>query len=568
MPKRNAGILLARSKHSIASAWMPIRSTKAVTTMRYVLLPFTRRYVAFTAALLVVLLLLPASFDNPVYWAPFSFAAMLVLLGTHDVLQTRHSLLRNYPIVGHIRFLLEEIRPEIRQYFAESDTDGQPFSRSERTLAYERAKLTLDKFPFGTELDVNAESFEWLNHSIAPKPVVGEPFRIVVGGPDCLQPYSISVLNISAMSFGALGSNSILALNLGARLGGFAHDTGEGGFSRYHREHGGDIIWEIGSGYFGCRHPDGSFSPERFAEQARVPQVKMIEIKLSQGAKPGHGGVLPAAKVSPEIAAARGVPTGQDCVSPACHSEFSTPRELLEFIDRLRRLAAGKPVGFKLCVGYPSEFLGICKAMLDTGIYPDFIIVDGAEGGTGAGPLEFLDHIGMPLRDGLMFVHNALVGLDIRRHMRLGASGKIITAFDMARVMALGADWCNSARGFMFALGCIQSLHCHTDRCPTGIATQDPFRQRALVVPEKAARVASFHRATVRALAEVLGAAGLDHPADLRPYHISKRTALGRVETLEETYHFLAPGELLSGTDDARFKDAWTRARSDSFSPA
>ena len=359
---------------------------------------------------------------------------MLAALGTHDLLQTRHSLLRNYPIVGHIRFLLEEIRPEIRQYFAESDTDGQPFSRSERTLAYERAKVALDKFPFGTELDVNAASFEWLNHSIAPKPVAAEPFRTAVGGPSCLQPYSISVLNISAMSFGALGAKAILALNLGARLGGFAHDTGEGEFSRYHRQHGGDIIWEIGSGYFGCRNPDGSLSPERFAEQANEPQVKMVEIKLSQGAKPGHGGVLPAAKVSPEIAAVRGVPIGQDCVSPAWHSEFSTPRGLLEFIERLRRLALGKPVGFKLCIGHPGEFLGICKAMLETSIYPDFIIVDGAEGGTGAGPLEFLDHVGMPLREGLMFVHNALVGLNIRDHIRLGASGKIITAFDMVRV--------------------------------------------------------------------------------------------------------------------------------------
>ena len=536
--------------------------------MRYLLLPFTRRYVTYAGALVATILLLPLSFNDPVYWFPFGLAAMLALLGTRDLLQTRHSLLRNYPIVGHIRFLLEEIRPEVRQYFAESDTDGQPFSRSERTLAYERAKVALDKFPFGTELDVNAASFEWLNHSIAPKPVAAEPFRITVGGPGCLQPYSISVLNISAMSFGALGAKAILALNLGARLGGFAHDTGEGGFSRYHRQHGGDIIWQIGSGYFGCRNPDRSFSPERFAEQANEPQVKMVEIKLSQGAKPGHGGVLPAAKVSPEIAAARGVPIGRDCVSPAWHSEFSTPRELLEFVERLRRLALGKPVGFKLCIGHPGEFLGICKAMLETGIYPDFIVVDGAEGGTGAGPLEFLDHVGMPLREGLMFVHNALIGLNIRDHIRLGASGKIITAFDMVRVMALGADWCNSARGFMFALGCIQSLRCHTDRCPTGVATQDPIRQRALVVSEKASRVASFHRATVLALAEVLAAAGLEHPADLRPHHISKRTALGRVETFEQLYHFLKPGELLSGTEDPRFKDAWPKARSDSFSSA
>jgi len=541
--------------------------TEIVATMRYLLLPFTRRFVTYAGALVATILLLPHSFSDPVHWFLFGLAAMFALLGSYDLLQTRHSLLRNYPIVGHIRFLMEEIRPEIRQYFAESDIESHPFSRSERTLAFERAKKAIDKFPFGTELDVNAASFEWINHSIAPKPVEAEQsLRIIIGGPSCLQPYSSSVLNISAMSFGALSSNAILALNLGARQAGFAHDTGEGGYSLYHRRHGGDIIWQIGSGYFGCRNPDGSFSPERFAEQANEPQVKMVEIKLSQGAKPGHGGVLPAAKVSPEISAARGVPIGRDCVSPARHAEFSTPPGLLEFIERLRRLALGKPVGFKLCIGHPREFLSICKAMLETGIYPDFIVVDGAEGGTGAGPLEFIDHVGMPLREGVMFAHNALVGANIREHIRLGASGKIITAFDMVRVMALGADFCNSARGFMFALGCIQSLRCHTDQCPTGVATQDSIRQRALVVPEKASRVTSFHQETVLALAELLAAAGLAHPADLRPHHIWKRTALGQTETLEQIYHFLTPGELLSGTQDPRFKDAWRNARSDSFS--
>ena len=539
---------------------------ETTTTMRHLLLPFSGRYITYAGVLVAAVLLLPVSFNNPVFWLPFGLAAILASLGTHDLLQTQHSLLRNYPVVGHIRFLLEAIRPEIRQYFAESDTDSQPFSRSERTLAFERAKRDIDKFPFGTELDVNAASFEWINHSIAPRRVATEPFRTMVGGPGCLQPYSISVLNISAMSFGALSANAILALNLGARLGSFAHDTGEGGFSRHHRQNGGNIIWQIGSGYFGCRNPDGGFSPERFAEQANEPQVKMIEIKLSQGAKPGHGGVLPAAKVSREISIARGAPVGRDCISPASHSEFSTPRGLLEYVERLRRLARGKPVGFKLCVGHPWEFLGICKAMLETGLYPDFIVVDGAEGGTGAGPLEFVDHVGMPLRDGLMFVHNALVGLNLRQHVKLGASGKIITGFDMVRAMALGADWCNSARGFMFALGCIQSLRCHTDLCPVGVATQDPIRQRALVVSEKASRVESFHRETIRALAEVLAAAGLDHPADLRPRHVLKRSAFGQVETLEKIYRLLKPGELLSGTEDPRFKDAWPKARSDSFS--
>ncbi len=535
--------------------------------MRYILLPFTRRFITYTGTVVLTILLLVLSFSNPIYFIPFAAAAILALVGGHDLLQTRHSVLRNYPIVGHVRFLLEKIRPEIRQYFGESDTDSQPFSRTERTLAFERAKGLVDKFPFGTELNVNSGSYEWVTHSIAPKPVASTPFRTIVGGPNCRQPYSISALNISAMSFGALGSNAILALNLGARLGAFAHDTGEGGFSRYHREHGGDIIWQIASGYFGCRDADGRFSPERFAEQANDPQVKMIEVKLSQGAKPGHGGVLPAAKVSPEISVARGIPMGHDCVSPACHSEFSTPLGLLEFLERLRQLSNGKPVGFKLCVGHPGEFLGICRAMLETDIYPDFIVVDGAEGGTGAGPLEFLDHVGMPLRDGLMFVHNALVGLGVRERIKLGASGKIITAFDIVRVMALGADWCNSARGFMFALGCIQSMRCHTDQCPTGVATQDPMRQRALVVSEKARRVASFHRATLAALAEVVAAAGLDHPADLRPHHIWKRSASGRVETFDQIYSFLGPRELLSGTDDPRFREAWARARADSFLP-
>ncbi len=535
--------------------------------MRYVLLPFTGRYIAFTGAVVLAILSLVISFTNPIYLIPFGVSAVLALVGARDLLQTRHSILRNYPIIGHIRFLFEKIRPEIRQYFGESDIDSQPFSRVERTLAFERAKGLVDKFPFGTELNVNSTSYEWITHSIAPKPVAAEPFRTMVGGPNCRQPYSASVLNISAMSFGALGSHAIHALNLGARLGDFAHDTGEGGFSRYHREHGGDIIWQIASGYFGCRSPEGSFSSELFSEQARRPQIKMIEVKLSQGAKPGHGGVLPAAKVSPEIALARGIPVGRDCVSPASHSEFSTPLGLLEFLERLRQLSGGKPVGFKLCVGHPGEFLGVCKAMLETQIYPDFIVVDGAEGGTGAGPLEFLDHVGMPLQAGLMFVHNALVGLGIRDRIKLGASGKIITAFDMVRIMALGADWCNSARGFMFALGCIQSMRCHTDQCPTGVATQDPIRQRALFVPEKARRVASFHRATISALSEVLAAAGLDHPSDLRPHHIWKRSAFNRAETLDQIYNFLRPGELLSATEDPRFRDAWPKARSDAFSP-
>ncbi len=540
--------------------------------MRWLSRPFETRFILLTGALLITVALValmvwrPASVE--LLALPALVTGILSCIGIRDRLQRRHSILRNYPIAGHIRFLLEDIRPEIRQYFLESDTDGAPFTRNNRSIVYQRAKGDLDKRPFGTQLDVYANAFEWLNHSMAPHPPAKEPFRISIGGPQCALPYSASVFNISAMSFGALSANAIRALNKGAKLGGFAHDTGEGSVSQYHREHGGDIIWEIGSGYFGCRTDDGSFSPERFAENASLPQVKMIEIKLSQGAKPGHGGVLPGAKVSREIARARGVKRGVDCVSPPRHSAFSTPLEMLAFIGQLRTASGGKPVGFKLCVGHPWEFLAIGKAMLETGITPDFIVVDGKEGGTGAAPLEFADHIGMPLRDGLTFVHSALIGMGLRDRIAIGAAGKIVSAFDIARAMALGADWCNSARGFMFALGCIQSQSCHTDRCPVGVATQDASRQRALDVPTKADRVATFHKSTIKALAEVVAAAGLEHPRDLRPYHFSKRTGTGAVQTFDQLYPTLEPGELLAGTRDPRFAEAWRRARPDSFAAA
>jgi glutamate synthase domain-containing protein 2 len=489
----------------------------------------------------------------------------LVAIGTIDLLQTRHAVLRNYPLTAHIRFILEEIRPEIRQYFLESEKDGTPFSRDKRAIVYQRAKQALDKRPFGTQNDVYADGFEWLNHSIAPTPIVREPFRVLVGGPDCKRPYSASIFNISAMSFGALSPNAIRALNDGAKKGKFAHDTGEGGYSIYHRENGGDIIWEIGSGYFGCRNADGTFCAERFTEAAQCDQVKMVELKLSQGAKPGHGGVLPAAKVSMEIAAARGVPIGVDCISPSRHSAFSTPIEMMHFIGGMREYSGGKPTGFKLCVGHPWEFLATCKAMLETEIYPDFIVVDGKEGGTGAAPLEFTDHVGMPLREGLNFVHNALIGINARSRVKIGAGGKIASAFDIARAMALGADWCNSARGFMFALGCIQSQSCHTDRCPTGVSTQDRNRQRALVVADKSDRVHNFHRATMEALAELVGAAGLDHPTEFAPVHFSRRVSPHEVRSFAELYPALQPGELLGGTGDKRFSAAWALANAGEF---
>jgi glutamate synthase domain-containing protein 2 len=493
--------------------------------------------------------------------------ALLFAVGLYDIVQTRHSVLRNYPIAGHLRFLLEEVRLEIRQYFFEDDKSGRPFSRDKRALVYQRAKKELDKRPFGTEHDVYADGFEFLRHSIAPRPVCREPFRVKIGD-RCEKPYSASLFNISAMSFGALSPNAIRALNLGAKRGGFVHDSGEGGVSPYHRENGGDLIWEIGSGYFGCRTPDGAFSPDLFAATAADPQIRMVELKLSQGAKPGHGGVLPAEKLTPEIAAIRGVPLGRDCVSPSAHSAFSTPIELVRFVARMRDLSGGKPAGFKLCIGQPAEFLAIVKAMLETGVAPDFIVVDGKEGGTGAAPLEFMDHLGMPMRDGLNFVHNALVGAGLRDRIRIGAAGKIVSAFDMARALALGADWCNAARGFMFALGCIQSQACHTDRCPTGVATQDPARARALVVPDKAARVAAFHRETLATLAELTAAAGLDHPGDFTPAHFARRVSPAEIRGFEALYPTLASGELIAGTDDPRFRAAWAAARPDRFAVA
>jgi len=497
----------------------------------------------------------------------------LVGLGWRDTRQRRHSVLRNYPVIGHLRFLLEFIRPEMRQYFIESDNEAAPFSRQQRSLVYQRAKGDPDKRPFGTQLDVHASGYEWINHSVAPTKLDSHDFRVEIGngGSSCTQPYSASIFNISAMSFGALSANAVLALNAGAKKGGFAHDTGEGSISEHHRVHGGDLIWEIGSGYFGCRHPDGSFSEERFVENATSPQVKMIELKLSQGAKPGHGGVLPGPKVTAEIAAARGVPVGVDCVSPAKHSAFGTPVEMLQFVERLRRLSGGKPTGFKLCIGHPWEWFALCKAMLETGLLPDFIVVDGAEGGTGAAPLEFTDHVGAPLQEGLLLVHNTLTGLNLRGRVRLGAAGKIVSAFDIVRAMALGADWCNSARGFMFALGCIQAQACHTGSCPTGVTTQDPLRQRALVVPTKIDRVHRFHEGTLEALKELVQAAGLQHPREITASHIVRRMADHDVRLLINQLSFIAPGSLLAAAEGRGewphnvFKLYWPKARADSF---
>jgi glutamate synthase domain-containing protein 2 len=533
-------------------------------------LPFSPRYIPLTLSVVGALLfswLVVATPDWSTVMGALALACVaLVALGVRDLCQTRHAILRNYPIAAHLRFLLEKIRPEIRQYFFEGDKDGTPFPRDKRAIVYQRAKRDLDKRPFGTQYDVYEEQYEWLHHSIAPKPPHAEPFRLMVGENSCAKPYCASVFNISAMSYGALSANAIRALNKGAKLGSFAHDTGEGGVSPYHREFGGDLIWEIGSGYFGCRNRDGTFDAAKFAEAASDPQIRMVELKISQGAKPGHGGVLPAAKVTEEIAMIRGVALGEDCRSPAAHSAFSTPIGLLELIARMRELSGGKPAGFKLCIGHPWEFLAICKAMAETGITPDFIVVDGKEGGTGAAPLEFMDHVGMPLRDGLSFVHNALVGIDVRPRVRIGASGKITSAFDMARAMALGADWCNAARGFMFAVGCIQAQTCHTGKCPTGVTSQDPMRQRAIVVPDKAERVFNFHHNTVRALAELVAAAGLDHPSELRPHHFMRRASSDTVVTYAEQFEILEPGQLLADASSShRFGEAWRVASAHTF---
>ena len=501
-------------------------------------------------------------------WAvlPLILFAWLTLLGVYDITQTRHSILRNYPVLGHMRFLFEGIRPEIRQYLIESDQDEEPFSRDDRSIVYQRAKGVEDKRPFGTRQRVYDAGYSWMTHSVQPVHIADFDFRISIGGPDCKQPYSASLYNISAMSFGALSANAIQALNTGARIGGFAQDTGEGGISRYHRAGGGDLIYEVGSGYFGCRNPDGTFSEDKFTELAADPQIKLIEVKLSQGAKPGHGGMLPASKISAEIAEARGVPMGQDCISPASHGAFSTPLEMMRFLSRLRDLSGGKPVGFKLCIGHRREFMCMVKAMLETGIVPDFIVVDGKEGGTGAAPLEFANHVGMPLVEGLTFVHNTLRGAGLRDQVKIGAAGKLVTAFDIARALALGADWANSARGFMFSIGCIQAQACHTNHCPVGVATQDKLRQRALVVPNKAQRAARFHANTMKALAEMTGAAGLSNPSNFLPRHFLMRDTGGEMTSGDEIYPYLPTGFLIDGkADEFGYLKRWKRARSDNF---
>lgn len=506
-----------------------------------------------------------AAFLVSPWWSAVAVPLLLLtLLAVHDLVQRRHSVLRNYPLLGHLRFALEALRPEIQQYFIERDFDGRPFDRDTRSIVYERAKGTDAEEPFGTELDLYRPGSEYLVPSMAPRPVREDPSRVRIGGPDCTRPYEMALLNVSAMSFGSLSANALLALNAGAHLGGFAHDTGEGGLSEYHLRPGGDLVWEIGTGYFGCRTDDGGFDARQFAEKAAHEQVKCVSLKISQGAKPGIGGVLPGPKVSEEIARVRGVPQGETVISPPFHRVYSTPRELVRFLARMRELAGGKPVGFKLCVGSRREFLAVCKAMLEEDSTPDFIVVDGAEGGTGAAPLEFADNVGLPLGEGLMTVHNALVGVGLRDRIRIGASGKVATGSDLVKRLLQGADYTNAARAMMFAVGCIQAQRCHTNTCPVGVATQDERRARAVDVGDKSQRVRRYQQATVKSALQIMAAMGVDDPSALRPHMLLQRVDPHTVRSYADLHTWLTPGQLLASPPTDWASD-WQAADPDRF---
>lgn len=502
-------------------------------------------------------------------WPPihllFIILVPYLLIGLYDIHVSTHNILRNYPVFGHLRYIMEMVRPEMQQYFVATNQSERPFSREERSLVYQRAKHTTDTLPFGTQRDIIAPNYEFAQHSMNPKIVDRESQRIIVGGKDCTKPYLASRLNISAMSYGALGHSAIEALNWGAKMGNFAHNTGEGGLSPYHLKHGGDIILQIGTGYFGFRTKNGCFDPEKFAKKAQLDVVKMIEIKISQGAKPSHGGLLPAAKITEEIAKIRDIPMGLDCDSPPTHRSFSTPIELMHYITQLRELSGGKPIGFKLCIGRRQEFMAICKAMLETGIYPDFITVDGSEGGTGAAPIEFVNRLGTPINEALPFVHNCLVGINARDKIRVISSGKISSGFHMMQKIAIGADMCNAARAMMFSVGCIQALKCNTNACPTGVATQDPSRNAALIPEEKRYHVKNFHHATIESFLDLVGAIGVAHPDELQPEHIYRNLEEHRSITYRELFHYMEPGELLGDDIHPEYREDWKHASADKF---
>ncbi|MEN7546476.1 FMN-binding glutamate synthase family protein [Rapidithrix thailandica] len=466
------------------------------------------RYQFFKLSILLILVIGVTGYYYPPVWMTYWLLIPLTVIGIFNSRQNKHTILRNFPILGYFRYFFEFISPEIQQYFIERNTDGRPFSRNQRALAYRRAKNVNDTHPFGTQLELNALNYEGLRHSIYAVDPLMTPPRVNIGSSLCQHPYKASLFNISAMSYGALSKNAILALNKGAARGHFYHNTGEGGISDYHMEGGGDLVWQIGTGYFGCRTPEGQFDPEKFKEKALLPNVKMIEIKLSQGAKPGHGGVLPGVKNTPEIAKIRGLEPYTTVVSPPSHREFSDAKGLLNFVQKLRELSGGKPVGFKLCIGKTEEFIELCEQMKTVGIWPDFITIDGAEGGTGAAPLEFSDSVGLPIEPALIFVSKMLTKYQLKQEIRVIASGKVLTASSLIKLLAMGADLCNSARGFMFALGCIQALRCNTNQCPTGVATQSNMLTRGLIVTDKAERVFHFHQNTLDAVLELLAACG------------------------------------------------------------
>ncbi|NMN99076.1 FMN-binding glutamate synthase family protein [Antrihabitans stalactiti] len=523
-----------------------------------------RFFVVAALGLVVVAAIGLATFGWWGWWVAAAVLALLLVVGVYDLVQRRHSVLRNYPVLGHMRYLLESLRPELQQYFIERNFDGRPFDRDIRSIVYERAKGIHGELSFGTERDVEEIGYEFLVHSVAPVPEPEQPPRVMIGGPDCRHPYAMSLLNVSSMSFGALSGNALRALNAAAARGGFAHDTGEGGLTPYHLDGGGDVIWEIGSGYFGARDNDGRFAPDQFADKAAHPHVKAISLKLSQGAKPGIGGVLPAAKVSAEIARYRGVPAHEKCVSPAAHTAFHTPRELVLFVAQLRELADGKPVGFKLCVGSRVDVLAICKAMRAESTTPDFIVVDGAEGGTAAAPLEYEDHVGLPLTEGLITMHNALVGTGLRDRIKIGASGKVAAGNDIVKRLIQGADYTNAARAMMMAIGCIQAQLCHTNKCPVGVATQDPKRARALDVGDKSQRAQRYQAATVAQAVQIMASLGVSDPADLTPHMLIKRLTPTHIRSYAEIYEWLEPGQLLAEPPPT-WADDWTAADPDSF---
>lgn len=497
---------------------------------------------SFVLVSIIVLIIqgLISYFQQKLVWG-LAISIPLIILGTYEMFQTQRTIMRNFPLLGRLRYIMELLRPKIYQYFIESDTDGTPIDRISRSLIYQRAKKEISTTPFGTQLNVYEQGYEWINHSLSPlkaSDIGEEECRVLVGGKDCTKPYSLSIFNISAMSFGALSPNAIMALNWGAKEGRFAHNTGEGGLSSYHQKHGGDLIWQIGTGIFSCRTIEGKFSEEKFTSNAKLEQVKMIEIKLSQGAKPGHGGILPAAKNTSEIAKIRGVKEKTTVESPPKHTSFNTPLEMLSFIQKLRMLSGGKPIGFKLCYGIPKEFDEICQAMVSSQIIPDFITVDGGEGGTGAAPLEFSNSVGTPLREGLVAVCNTLIKYNLRKEITLIASGKILNGFDIVKTMALGADACNSARGMMLALGCIQALECNKNTCPTGVATQNKNLFQGLVVQDKYRRVANFHRETIHSASEILAASGLNHFKLLHREHIWRRIGPVEVKNYQQLYPY------------------------------